>query len=184
MTAEPRVYRPRGRLIILESPSPMDLLQDRSESHTLGPACRLIGFETTSLLIRSKKEFADSCRYIATIDKEHDSSSSVNVPLFIHIACHGNSSELGFGADSAKWADVAKALTPLWNLRNYDGPCVLSLSACGADRAKITTALSESIDEDQTPPMYVFVTNEENVCWDDAMLAWVTLYHRIGNDKK
>lgn len=40
------------------------------------------------------------------------------------------------------------------------------------------------MNEHDTPPMYVFVTNQEKVCWDDAMLAWVTLYHRIGNDKE
>ena len=115
----------------------MDLLQGRSESQTLGPACRLAGFETTSLLIRSKKEFTDSCRFIATIDKDHDSSNSQHVPLFVHVACHGNEDELGLGADSAKWKDIAKALAPLWNLTAYDGPCVLSLSSCGADRQRL-----------------------------------------------
>ncbi len=31
------------------------------------------------------------------------------------------------------------------------------------------------------PPLYLFVTNEDRVAWDDAMVAWVNLYHRLGN---
>src|SRR5438874_13771354 len=95
----PKIYKPKGRLVILESPNPMDLLQGRTEIQTLAAACRLIGYEAVSFTIRSQREFQETCRYLSTIEVAHDAANARDVPLFVHISCHGNDELLAFGQE-------------------------------------------------------------------------------------
>jgi hypothetical protein len=178
----PRIYGPRGRLVILESPDPMDLLQGRSEAQTLAAACQLIGYETVSFNIRSAREFSETCCYISTITSDHDQAARPAIPLFVHISCHGNNEGLAFRMDLEPWANIIQHISPLCQMRDYKGGFVLSISACGAGQQEITQGLSESFrgGSKMTPPHYLFVTNSESVMWDDATVAWVALYHRIG----
>ena len=174
---------PKGRIVILESPDPMDLLQGRSEAQTLAAACKLIGYETASFTIRSKTEFDKTCEYISTITEDHDATESNDIPLFIHISCHGNKSGLAFGTDPVTWKQLAKSISPLCNMENYSGGFVLSISACGAGGQTITSKLSTAFKTDGaiTPPHYLFVTAGDEVAWDDAAVSWVNLYHKLGD---
>lgn len=61
---------------------------------------------------------------------------------------------------------------------------MLSVSACGAGEQKLTTGLSAAFKKKKPglrPPLYLFVTDADNVPWDDATVAWVALYHHVGN---
>jgi hypothetical protein len=173
-------YSPRGRLVIFESPNPIDLLQRRSEAQTLAAACELVGFEAVSFTIRSAQEFADSCRYIATIGDHSPTGSTV--PLFLHISCHGDADGLRFGMDDRSWDQIAEDIQSLCRLPYYAGPCVLSISACGAGKHTLPNELSAALRKRPNfkPPVYLFVTNDDEVAWDDATVAWVILYYRLG----
>src|SRR4051794_15979286 len=94
---------PKGRIVLMESPNPMDLLQGRTEIQTLVAACRLIGFEAVSFTIRSQREFQETCEYLSTIESAHDAAGAKDVPLFVHISCHGNDELLAFGKDQVRW---------------------------------------------------------------------------------
>lgn len=169
-------------MIVLESPDPLDLLQGRSEAQTLATACRIVGYETASFNVRSAREFKETCKYIATITKDHDDSGSPDVPLFVHISCHGNEEGLTFGADHATWDDVVSHIKPLCKMPDYPAGCVLSISACGAGHQEISRGLSKSFKNGSgiTPPHYLFVTDDDDVKWDAATVAWLALYHRLG----
>src|SRR5207249_1982890 len=59
----------------------------------------------------------------------------------------------------------------------------MSISACGAGEQKVTKGLSAAFKNKKgfRPPNFLFVTDGENVPWDDATVAWVALYHHVGN---
>lgn len=178
----PNAYRPRGRIIVIESPDPMDLLQGRSEAQTLTTACRIVGYETAAFTIRSSREFAETCQYIATITKDHDDAGVNQLPIFVHISCHGNDGGLAFGADFLTWDEIVVAIRSLCAMTDYPAGCVLSVSACGAGQQKISTGLSAAFKKDRAikPPHYLFVTDSDGVGWDDATVGWLALYHRLG----
>ena len=173
---------PKGRIVLLESPNPMDLLQGRTEVQTLAAACRLIGYEAVSFTIRSQREFQETCKYLSTIEATHDSSNAKDVPLFVHISCHGNDKLLAFGKDNVDWEELSSDIEPLCTLEDYPAGFVLSISACGAGDQKITTGLSAAFKKKKgmRPPHYLFVTDGESVLWDAATVAWVALYHHVG----
>ncbi len=138
---------PHGRLVILESPDPMDLLQGRSESQTLAAACELIGYEAVSFNTRSAREFAETCLYLSTITRDHDAGGSSGVPLFVHVSCHGNNKGLAFGKDVQKWSALVDSIEPLCDMKQFAAGFVLSISACGAGQQKITKGLSQSFKQ-------------------------------------
>lgn len=174
---------PKGRIVLLESPNPMDLLQGRTEIQTLVAACRLIGYEAASFTIRSQREFQETCLYLSTIEANHDAANAKHVPLFVHISCHGNDKLLAFGRDNVDWEELSNDIEPLCRMEDYPAGFVLSLSACGAGEQKVTKGLSAAFKNKKgfQPPHYLFVTDGESVPWDDATVAWVALYHHVGN---
>jgi hypothetical protein len=174
--------KPKGRIVLLESPNPMDLLQGRTEIQTLAAACRLIGYEAVSFTIRSQREFLETCQYLSTIETNHDSTNAKDVPLFVHISCHGNDEGLAFGKDSVNWEELSNDIDPLCNLDDYPAGFILSISACGAGEQKVTKGLSTAFKKRKSlrPPHYLFVTDGEYVLWDAATVAWVALYHHVG----
>lgn len=176
------MHKPKGRIVLLESPNPMDLLQGRTEIQTLASACRLIGYEAASFTIRSQREFQETCQYLSTIESSHDSANAADVPLFVHISCHGNDAGLAFGKDSVDWEELSNDIKPLCRLEDYPAGFILSISACGAGEQKLTKGLSAAFKKKKSlrPPHYLFVTDGESVRWDEATVAWVVLYHRVG----
>ena len=60
------------RLFIIECTDPMDLLQGRSEREALEKVCKLIGHEVATFEVRSEREFRTVCKYISSIDEDHD----------------------------------------------------------------------------------------------------------------
>ena len=176
---------PKGRIVILESPDPMDLLQGRSESQTLAAACRLIGYETASFPIRSERELRETCEYVSTITQEHDQTETSGIPLVLHISCHGNSEGLSFGPHHLSWDDFVECIIPICNMENYDAGFVLSISACGTENQTITNSLRNAFRKEfaATPPRYLFVAAEDEVSWDDITISWVALYYKLGDVK-
>tara|TARA_R110002073_G_scaffold299268_1_gene466192 strand:+ start:10052 stop:10714 length:663 start_codon:yes stop_codon:yes gene_type:complete len=173
---------PRGRIVVIESPNPLDVLQGRSEAQTLAAACKLIGYETATYMVRSLRELRETIQYVATIAQDHDDSSATTIPLVVHVSCHGDDDGLQFGQNELSWKQLAGVVKPLCTMGFYDPGFVLSISACGAGKQKLTSTLTEDIklDDGIRPPRYVFVTADDEVSWDDATVSWVSLYHQLG----
>jgi hypothetical protein len=173
----------RLRLFIIEAPSPMDLLQHRAEAPALEQVCSLIGHEVTSFVTRSKLELRTICRFISSMDSNHDRSRRRHVPLCVHIAAHGNQEELGFGQDSVTWDDLVDILQPLGSMPNYDGEVIIVISACNASDQKLTKQFEKKAQKslEFRPPIYLFVNADEAPTFADAMISWAVFYHQLPN---
>jgi hypothetical protein len=171
------------RVFILESPNPIDLLQGRSEMQSLETICRLFEHEVVTFLVKSRQEFNDTIKYISTINLKAEPDS----PICLHLSTHGNEDGLGFGEDGMDWKDLFDVLQPLYKKisKNKSGN-ILVISACGAGQQKLTREFTDSHKNGSLihrlsikPPKYVFVTAEEEVTWQDAVVSWTILYRKL-----
>lgn len=166
----------KGRVFIVESPNPLDLLEGRGERLALEQICKLVGHDAATFLVRDKGEFSQTCTYIGSISgKETDKT-----PLFLHISVHGDDSGIGVGRDMMSWRDLASTIQEMYGrLKFYHGPVVLVLSACGANRQQLTAELMKGMktaSDRFVPPEYLFVSSEKLVKWTDAVVTWTIFY--------
>jgi hypothetical protein len=163
----------------------MDLLQRRSESRALEGIADLLGHEAARFLVKSRSEFATTCKYIASITEAHDSQGRTGVPLCLHIATHGNAEGIGLGADMISWADLCRLIQPLCSgIDHYSGPTIFVISACQAVYQNITHELEKQYasSQDFKPSLYLFVSagdETKNVYWNDLVAAWMLFYHQL-----
>ena len=101
------------RVFIVECPNPLDLLQERNEGKSLEQICKLVGHEVASFQSKSKEDLVGACRYISSIDREHDATDNPDLPLCIHISSHGEEDGLWFGKDLVSWNELLYALEPI-----------------------------------------------------------------------
>jgi hypothetical protein len=157
------------RLFIIESQSPMDLLQNRGEAPALERACALIGHEVAALSAKSKTELKHLCQYIADIDSDQGRPNRKSVPLCVHIATHGHKDGLGFGKDFVEWDELFDILEPLSEMKHYSGDFILVISACHAAEQKLTSHFKKKANKKACkPPIFA-----------DALVSWVVFYHQL-----
>jgi hypothetical protein len=56
------------RVYAIESPSALDLFDDRTESQTLRSVCKLLGHDFASTMARSVAEFENALSHLASIN--------------------------------------------------------------------------------------------------------------------
>lgn len=168
-----------GRVFIVESPNPLDLLEGRSERLSLEQVCKLVGHNPATFLVRDLAELKQTFGYISSIEVEQ----SDEAPLFIHISSHGNKKQLAFGPDSVSWDELARIVQDMYaQLCFYRGPIIVILSACGANKQTMTAALAKRVIAATTsfvPPEYVFVSSQDVVKWSDAVVTWTIFYQQV-----
>ncbi len=176
-----------GRVFIVESPNPLDLLEGRSERLSLEQVCRLMGHKPASFLIRDLVELEQTLAYISTISGRKEDKT----PLFIHISAHGNKQGIACGSDGISWKDLAAIIQRMYtNLKYYHGHVIVIISACGSNAQTVTSELAADLSgvaEKFIPPEYLFVWSDEIVQWTDAVVAWTIFYRevtRVDFDKK
>lgn len=172
----------KTRIFIIESQNPIDLLQGRSESEGLERICKLIGHEVATFHVRSRIELEETISYIATISNNQEPEETKNLPLCIHFSAHGNETGLAFGKDFIGWKKLFRVIQPLCcEMEEYQGEVIFVISACGAGKQKLSTEFKKEYANNNNlkPPKYIFVTVDENVYWDDAMVSWAMFYHQL-----
>ncbi|WP_339820718.1 hypothetical protein MKZ15_06265 [Paenibacillus sp. FSL R7-0216] len=174
------------RVFIIESPNPKDLLENRSEAEPLKYICHAMGHEVYSFLIRSHREFIDTCDYISSMDEGNNRTPKE--PLCIHISSHGNDEGVVFGSDFLQWGEVAEGLNSILTM-GYKNDIFLIVSACGTNKQKISQKIKSMNQRNSKikPPKYILLFDKESVNWDDAILSWTIIYHqihRIDHNKK
>ena len=168
------------RIFLLESPSPLDLLQNRTEVRALEEICLILGFEVKRFFMISKQELINHIKYISSIFEFLDEDD--DTPLCIHVSTHGNKNGMAFGSDFIEWDIFLETIGPiLKESYKYSKDIIFVFSACGAGNQKITSEFKKlsNLLDDITPPRYLFVTAEDEVAWDDALIAWSNFYHQI-----
>lgn len=170
------------RIFVIECPNPIDLLEDRAEHQCIEKIGKLMGHQVVSILVKSKEELKITIEYISTLNDTRD--DKIKTPLCIHISAHGDSDGLQFGSDELSWADLVKVLSPILEISfDYNGKKILVLSACGANQQKITKEIKKQYESNNISPLdYVFAINQDEVKWNDAVLAWTILYHHLAEN--
>jgi len=169
------------RVFIIECPNPVDLLQERSEIHTLEKANKLLGHEVATFVVKSRGELETTCQYISTLHMQYGRRGRRRnePPLVVHISSHGNEKGLVFGKDWVSWDDIFKTVRPIYKeMPFYNGQKILIISACGAGNQTLTqtfTKKSKYFD----PPDHFFATGLDDVGWDQAVVSWTILYHQL-----
>jgi hypothetical protein len=170
------------RVFIIECPNPIDLLQGRNEGKSLEQICKLIGHEVYCFHPKSKSDLATIFRYISSIDREHDGSDNPDLPICLHISSHGEEDGLYFGKDLLGWNELFEALEPVCTKKSiYKGEKILTISACDAKSQQLTKRIQKAARENKAfqPPHHLFVTGDEDVYWNDAVVAWALFYNKI-----
>ncbi len=168
------------RIAIIESPNPIDLFDKRSEAKALEASCNLMGHQAISFFVKSRIEFQSIVKYLASSNSNH-ADRDPSLPLFLHISSHGNSGCVAFGSDVIEWEDLVEDLIPFLRNSKYDGKFALSISACGSGDNSISTHAKKAFSNfsNAKMPSYIFSILGETVAWDDALIGWTLLYHKI-----
>ena len=169
------------RVLVVESPNVLDLLEGRGERQALQQVCGLFGHDVASFFVRDIKEFRRTLKFVGAIVHHPDAGDD---SLFIHISVHGDEDGIRIGPDTVGWEQLAELVVEMYDdLDWYQGPIILVLSACGANEQELTKLLKERSDslELGNPPEYVFVFSDDVVNWDDAVVAWTVFYSQIGS---
>ena len=171
-----------GRVFLLESRNPHDLLNSTGETKSLGQLCNQFGHDFAPFFVRDKEELKRTLSYISSLDAGDCSA----MPLFVHISAHGNSDGLAFGGDFMKWPELASEIIKMFRDLTpsdspYDGPIVLVLSSCGSKDQRLTERFMKfhKSDNMEWPPEYVFVFDNEEVAWRDAVVIWALFYRMV-----
>lgn len=171
-----------GRVFLLESPNPDDLLDGTSEAAPLSQLCSQFGHDFASFFVRDKKELKSTLAYISSLDTGDCNA----MPLFVHLSTHGNGDGLAFGQDFMEWPEIAKEIIKMFRCLTpsdtpYGGPIVLVLSSCGSKDQRLTKLFSRVHKKDKLewPPEYVFVFDNEKVEWRDAIVIWALFYRMV-----
>jgi hypothetical protein len=171
------------RVFAIESPSALDMLANRTESHTLQGVCKLLGHEFASMVVRSTTEFTTALNLITSIDERHLPKNERGWPLCVHIAAHGNEDELGLGGEDFNWDELGKSLWKFVGaMKGYSGPLIVVISACCAAKQQITKYFKKVARKSRQPPAYVFTTvgyEKGHVYCKDFIVAWSIFYHQI-----
>ena len=169
----------KGSVFILESPSPLDLLEKRGERFSIEQICNLFGYRAASFLLRDSAELKQTLLYIGSIARYSRARRS---PLFIHISLHGDAESISVGCDDVSWKELSSMISQSYeNLDTFRGPIVLIISACGANEQKLTYLLSHTYREGglANPPDFIFVFSEYEVDWRDAVVTWTIFYRKV-----
>ena len=172
--------RKRSKVLVIEGPNPLDLLEARGERNSLEQVCKLFGHDVASFLVRDEAELSQTLTFVGSISRHPGAGTE---PLFIHISVHGNHRGIAVGPDTLSWEKLAALTVQMYaDLDNYAGPVILVLSACGANEQELTDLLKAKREllELVHPPEYVFVFTEETVQWTDAVVTWTIFYSQIG----
>lgn len=178
-----------ARVFILESPNPIDLLENRGERSSLESVCNLFGYDTASFLLTGRSDLEKALMYIREVGECSSLASDDKSPLFIHISAHGNNEGISIGSDFVKWSGLAALVVKMYSkLRQYTGPVILILSSCGS-KGQILTQLwpkfskrfQEEKGKDFFPPEYVFVFSDDEIDWRDSLVTW-TIFYRKASD--
>jgi len=169
------------KVFVIESPSPNDLLDGRNEADSIVNISKMFGHKAASFFVKNKNELDSVMKYITVVD-----ASETDLYCY-HFSCHGNDSGIAFGPDLLNWVNFAKTILPILKNKSLKDKSIIIISACGANEQKLTRKISKLDDEVKeyiSPPSYIFVYDENEVPWSDALLSWTILYHQLGKVKK
>lgn len=153
---------------VIESPSPSDLLDGRTEGRSLSESMRLAQIPHWYCLATDDATFDESLDGRLRDAWEHFGRS--RWPL-LHFSMHGNA--YGVQLSNGRfvgWHDLRMKLSPLNSWMN--GWLLITMSACHGSNGCVMAMHNE-----QEPTFWALVGNTQAVDWSDAAIAYITFYH-------
>lgn len=140
----------------------------------------MFGHDIASFRIRDKNELSQTLMYISSVGWHDDSD---DIPIFIHLSAHGSKSALAIGSDNVTWDKLAELIVKTFGEIYsepgfYKGPIILVVSSCHTDGKTLSKRLRVAYKKDKLkwPPEYVFVFDDAEVDWRDAVVVWTMFY--------
>lgn len=157
---------------IVESPSPDDLLDGRTEGNTLRSFLKLAEIPCQYNMVVNRRLLD-----MALTNRIAEGVEEFELPPIIHFSAHGNGDglQLTDQRDAQKlvpWANLRGLLLPIHQAANGVGVCISSCGGLfGRKMAQVTTP-------DQIPMSWV-VGSETAMDYADAALAFAVFYRRF-----
>lgn len=154
---------------IVESPSPTDLLDGRTEGRVLVQALALANIPTWYSLTVNRDVFVEGlyARLVQALNAVNDGR-----PV-LHLSTHGN--EHGIVLTSGEfisWEDLRELLIPI--NKTLGGMLLVCMSSCyGFDGCRMAMTRSDDL------PFLGLVAHNGPSTWSDAALAFATFYHQV-----
>lgn len=162
---------------VIESPSPGDLFEERSERGLLKEALRLSGVPAVMRMVIDRRSLERALKddirevFLRRNAKLQEKGKPFEVPI-VHISAHGNESgiRLSDGSD-VSWTDLGDLLRPFSKL--IKGKLILSLSSCQGLAAKVLAR------EVASCPFRAIVGHDGKPNWSDAAVGFTVFYHLL-----
>jgi hypothetical protein len=153
---------------IIESPSPDDLLNGRTEGRVLNEILNLANIPHCYNLATTKQTL-----YTALEARLNEASKKFQKYPILHLSMHGNKNGISLTDNTfLPWADLQAMLTPLNNF--LKGELLICISSCFG-----SYGCEMAMNEDKDEPFWALVGNNYTVSWEDAAVAYVTFYHLL-----
>lgn len=157
-------------VLVVESPSPVDLYHRRSEGEIIRQAVNLNQIPCTVRTAVNLEAFEASLKIGLTEEMERYQGL---IPI-LHISAHGNREGIQLSDGTViPWADLRQLLAPINNALNNS--LLVCLSCCeGYSGIRMAMFI-----EDEGYPFYAIVANSGKPLWSDTAVAYSTFYHLL-----
>ena len=156
---------------IVESPSPRDLSDGRTEGLALCESFKLSRTKHTYTLAVNRDEFLRAFTLDENESKFRDEFQRHGCFPVVHLSMHGNDQGIGLtDGTMISWNELREILKPI-NEALPDG-LMVTFSTCGGASSTIMSMVTG--DE---KPFFATVGSCDNVHWEDALVAYIVFYH-------
>jgi len=156
---------------VIESPSPADMFDGRTEGRALCEAMSMAGHAHAYTMaadldhLRKALSIADEGDRLATEWRRYQ------VPPVMHFSMHGNSEGLGLmSGEMVTWDELRQLLIPI-NDFLPNGLLVCFSSCSGYSGTRMSMYLGDS------KPFWAVVGSYADVGWSDALIGFTSFYH-------
>ncbi len=153
---------------VVESPSPEDLLDNRTEGKMICDFFDLSQIPYFYSLATNLATFEQSLtnRLIQATEK-------YNTLPILHFSMHGDNDGIFLtNKEKLTWQDLARYIQPLSNI--FEGRLMICMSSCFGGNA-----FQMAMDQGLNKPFGYLIGNMEKVSWKDASIGFATFYHRL-----
>lgn len=162
-----------GLVYVIESPSPSDLLDGRTEGNSLCSSLRLAGIKHWYSLVTNRATFHE-----ALGDRLAEAYRALEAWPVIHLSMHGNEHGIGFTDGTLmSWDELRQAMQPL--MEGMQGWLLVCMSTCNG-----FSGCRMAMNEASEHTFWKLVGSVDSVDWSVSAVAFVTFYHLLFRGKE
>ena len=158
----------QGFVHVIESPSPQDLLDGRTEGRALGEALKLAEIPQCYSLATDARTLTTALGERLQAAVRHYKSTPI-----LHFSAHGNSNGIGLtGGQFICWSDLEEMLRPIH--RFFDNGLLVCMSSCES-----SSAMQMAMVDEPDHAFWALVSHMGRPSWSDAAVGFIAFYHRF-----